>query len=399
MYIAKSVKFKNYIVSLLGVGTLTFFILLSGSYFTLNTMKNSFEKLYSSNILSINTLSQLHHHYGNTILALIQDIQTKQLPSSEQSYRLQESIQTITALWNQYESTINEYEYPQDLHDNINNSLAYLNQFALKAHNRPLSYSDGENIKHHIRTMESAIQEQINRQSQQASYEKRSMQNSFNTTIKTLLVIVLLLAIVMLALSTSVFQCLSNFIHIFSHVDKKFTQAQCQISALTLLDEATGLYNEKYFCMVVGRELHKAMRTKEATALMLVGIDYFKEYSDFYGKKMASALLKEIAVTLQKEFKRPTDYLFRFDNDTFAILITHAEIKNSEKMGEVLRYEVQKLGIEHKQSPYDEVTLSMGIVTLAPNQEGEGGLLLSKADSNLNFAKSRGSNQVIITGY
>ena len=131
---------------------------------------------------------------------------------------------------------------------------------------------------------------------------------------------------------------------------------------------------------------------------MMLDIDYFKGYNDHYGHLKGDITLKEVSKAMQETLKRPGDYLFRLGGEEFGVLISDINEEKAYHMAEKIRHNVQALNIEHKQSKSSKyVTISIGLVTLIPNQFSEPEQILHKADENLYNAKAEGRNRVVTT--
>ena len=87
-------------------------------------------------------------------------------------------------------------------------------------------------------------------------------------------------------------------------------------------DALTGALNRGSFDSLL--TLHKA-----TSALILVDIDYFKQFNDEYGHEMGDAILIEVAATLFSFF-RTSDYVCRIGGDEFAVIMVHTDVSHAE---------------------------------------------------------------------
>jgi len=52
---------------------------------------------------------------------------------------------------------------------------------------------------------------------------------------------------------------------------------------MTIRDPLTGLFNQRYMDDVINREIKKAQRSGARLGMIMVDLDYFKNFNDSYG--------------------------------------------------------------------------------------------------------------------
>ena len=169
-----------------------------------------------------------------------------------------------------------------------------------------------------------------------------------------------------------------------------------QKEQIILIDTMTSLYNKSHFEERLQKELLIHRRDKTGLTLMIIDIDYFKEYNDTYGHLEGDKTLKRVAKSLQNSLKRPTDEAFRVGGEEFAILCTGMEAKMAFSFANKLRTNIEELKINHrKSSVYKYITVSIGLYTVPLNYMSRQDNIYRHADSALYEAKSSGRNRVI----
>ena len=63
-----------------------------------------------------------------------------------------------------------------------------------------------------------------------------------------------------------------------------------EISELLITDYLTKIYNRRHFNTIFDLELKRAHRDKKNFVLMILDIDYFKQYNDTYGQGNPSCI-------------------------------------------------------------------------------------------------------------
>lgn len=171
---------------------------------------------------------------------------------------------------------------------------------------------------------------------------------------------------------------------------QKLLQEMCQI------DHLTQIANRRRFDSQLYNEWHKAMRSGSPLSLAIIDVDYFKNYNDFYGHAMGDNVLKSIAKTLASYTKRAGDLVARWGGEEFAILSAEPNAIKAQDLANIVCQKVAELNIpHHKSGVADHVTISIGGVTLIPEQDMPDSLILiEQADNCLYQAKINGRNQV-----
>lgn len=156
------------------------------------------------------------------------------------------------------------------------------------------------------------------------------------------------------------------------------------------MDELTGLYNRKFLdgCM---RDWVKDVGQRPFGVIML-DVDYFKEYNDYYGHMHGDNVLKAIGSCL-KANSREGIYPCRFGGDEFTCLCEGLTLEEIEVYILAICKDLAQRKIEHHESPCNAyVTLSIGYASESDHQKAEPYLLLQAADKGLYQSKSLGRN-------
>lgn len=139
-------------------------------------------------------------------------------------------------------------------------------------------------------------------------------------------------------------------------------------------------------------------REKKPLSLIMCDIDFFKKYNDTYGHQKGDECLQQVAKTISKVVKRPTDLVARYGGEEFAIILPNTNLEGAIHIANanIVQQEVYKLQIPHRNSPiYKQVTLSLGVSTIIAFPEATYKSLIAGADRVLDQAKQKGRNQVI----
>ena len=179
--------------------------------------------------------------------------------------------------------------------------------------------------------------------------------------------------------------------------EKELMEKNREIEILSNHDGLTGLYNRRYFDLMLNNEFHRAKREKQPLSLIIGDIDLFKKYNDTYGHLQGDACLNEVANAINAAIKRITDTATRYGGEEFAILLPNTNAKGATKVAERIRANMLNKAIHHPMGgKSDIVTLSLGIAVLSQQEDQEPSDLLLRADRALYVSKSKGRDRITI---
>jgi len=174
------------------------------------------------------------------------------------------------------------------------------------------------------------------------------------------------------------------------------TSARLQLDLLAHVDALTGLANRRAYDKLLGKEWRRMMRTMQPLSLLVIDVDFFKEYNDAFGHQAGDDCLIQIARTLEDVFRRSGDFVARLGGEEFVALVPVTENGGAADLAEQARQAVFSQGISHPNPDKDYVTVSIGLSTTTPNENLSVSALYESADKALYAAKDEGRNRVSI---
>ncbi|WLQ12379.1 PleD family two-component system response regulator [Hahella aquimaris] len=167
------------------------------------------------------------------------------------------------------------------------------------------------------------------------------------------------------------------------------------LKKLTLTDALTGVPNRRNFQEVYRREWFRACRAREPLSLIMIDIDNFKRFNDFYGHPAGDACLQKVAKMIYQVRKRNTDFVARLGGEEFVVILPDTDAEGGQRFADAMLNAVRKLAIAHEHNDGKKiVTISAGLVTCYPGPHISRENLLSTADECLYQAKKEGRNRV-----
>jgi diguanylate cyclase (GGDEF)-like protein len=176
---------------------------------------------------------------------------------------------------------------------------------------------------------------------------------------------------------------------------QKLERANRKLERLASVDGLTGLANRRLFDEVINREWQRAYRENSCLGLIMLDIDHFKNYNDFYGHQAGDKCLQQVAARLANSLVRPGDVAARYGGEEFAAILPEADLEGAKTVAERIRQEIADLKVPHEKSPVAKwVTVSIGAAVAEPNGQEGSEKLIKAADEALYEAKEAGRNQV-----
>ncbi|MEP1444901.1 MAG: diguanylate cyclase [Paraglaciecola sp.] len=168
-----------------------------------------------------------------------------------------------------------------------------------------------------------------------------------------------------------------------------------ELKRLANTDGLTNIKNRRFFDEYILKQSKLAARHQESLGLLLVDIDFFKQYNDTYGHLRGDDCLKIVAETLSQAFDRPTDCVARYGGEEFVVVLPRTDFEGVQYLGQRLLVKVRELSIVHEGSPFSKITVSIGgaLVERGTLQTDQA---IERADKLLYAAKRAGRDQFLI---
>jgi diguanylate cyclase (GGDEF)-like protein/PAS domain S-box-containing protein len=165
-----------------------------------------------------------------------------------------------------------------------------------------------------------------------------------------------------------------------------------QLSKAASLDELTGIANRRAFNRAIESEARRHTRSTRELSLLLIDVDYFKEYNDLYGHLPGDLCLRKIASAIKQALRRDPDLAARFGGEEFVVLMPSTQISGAEIVARNMLEAVKSLAIPHTGSPFGIVTVSIGAASWPSGLPLSANALIERADHALYRAKGSGRN-------
>ena len=169
-----------------------------------------------------------------------------------------------------------------------------------------------------------------------------------------------------------------------------------QLEQLAMHDALTGLANRRCFDETLAQESGRARRSATSLALLMIDIDYFKRYNDHYGHLAGDACLQRVATMLASCTRRPPDLLARYGGEEMAVILPETDSAGAAVVARAMLERLSLEPIAHHDSPFAQVTVSIGIACASGADADSLQSLVQRADAALYVAKDAGRNRLHI---
>jgi diguanylate cyclase (GGDEF)-like protein len=179
--------------------------------------------------------------------------------------------------------------------------------------------------------------------------------------------------------------------------NRQLRDARRQLTDLANIDELTGLGNRRLVNNVLREEINRARRGNSSLAVILLDVDYFKDYNDNYGHPAGDLVLKRLADLMESATARAGEVVGRYGGEEFILVLPGASIQSALRTAERLKELVVAAGIPHEKSDIGGIiTVSQGVVSVIPDADLAPADLIKRADKALYQSKHSGRNTITV---
>ncbi|MGS0737938.1 sensor domain-containing diguanylate cyclase [Pseudomonas sp. GG8] len=173
--------------------------------------------------------------------------------------------------------------------------------------------------------------------------------------------------------------------------EEHLIRLQKQLEEYSFQDGLTGIANRRMFDRVLEREWSSAQRDQRPLSLIILDIDYFKQYNDHYGHVKGDEALRRVAQTLSQAANRPGDFIARIGGEEFVWLLPETTAEKARDVAEKCLQLIRQQQISHPTSEVSALlTLSLGVGTTTPKHDDTALQFVEKVDGLLYQVKRSG---------
>mgnify|MGYP001215709447 CR=1 FL=1 len=164
-----------------------------------------------------------------------------------------------------------------------------------------------------------------------------------------------------------------------------------QTERLAMTDGLTGLFNQRYFDINLGKEVRRALRYRKDLSVAIIDLDNFKQLNDTRGHVFGDLVLKRFGEILMST-SREEDIVCRYGGEEFVLLLPEVSTSGTIHLLERVREKIHSTPFfsEHR------ITFSAGVACFPTHYDEEDALsIVRAADRALYQAKYEGKDRII----
>ena len=177
--------------------------------------------------------------------------------------------------------------------------------------------------------------------------------------------------------------------------EEKLISLQKELEALSYKDGLTGVANRRMFDTVLDMEWAKAQNSRQPLSLIMLDIDYFKQYNDHYGHLQGDECLKTVG-RLLADATRSNDFCARFGGEEFVMVLPQTDAVAARQVAERCRHLIAREAVAHAKSEISPLlTVSFGVGTRIPALHEDALSFIEEVDRRLYRAKQNDRNCIV----
>ncbi|MHB9329320.1 sensor domain-containing diguanylate cyclase [Phytobacter ursingii] len=182
-----------------------------------------------------------------------------------------------------------------------------------------------------------------------------------------------------------------------ANAKESLMSANAQLKEMASVDSLTGLANRREFDHIFPKTIQTCAKNKKSISLLLIDIDFFKNYNDKYGHLDGDNCLRNVAAIIKQSLAELNAVAARYGGEEFVVILPEAELELAKKIAETITHNIINEKLIHEASPFGVVSVSTGVShARAADLDDDGTSLIESADTALYRAKFCGRNQVSV---
>jgi diguanylate cyclase (GGDEF)-like protein len=161
---------------------------------------------------------------------------------------------------------------------------------------------------------------------------------------------------------------------------------------LATTDGLTELYNHRYFQEQLKIQVSHSSRYNTPLSLIIIDIDFFKNFNDSFGHQSGDAVLRQVAFVLKKNV-RAADIVCRYGGEEMSIILPNTTYDEAVNIAQKLCTFVSSKKFKLSNGRESNVTISLGVSSFGEDGSSPSEIIES-ADKRLYHAKENGRNRV-----
>ena len=166
-----------------------------------------------------------------------------------------------------------------------------------------------------------------------------------------------------------------------------------KLQKLAITDGLTKLYNSRSFYSQLELEVDRFNRYQHPLSLLLLDIDYFKDYNDTYGHLEGDKVLVRFSQII-KSCLRANDSAYRYGGEEFTVLLPETGGERAKLVAQRIRKSLEVEKFVPRPGEEVQITISIGVTQYFRKEELS--TFIQRADKAMYLSKQNGRNKVSV---
>ena len=172
-------------------------------------------------------------------------------------------------------------------------------------------------------------------------------------------------------------------------------EARQRLTEQAQIDELTGLYNRRALNERLESELKRCARFSSPLSVIMIDVDYFKNYNDNYGHPAGDLVLQRLGGVLKAAANRAGDVVARYGGEEFMLVLPATDAMAARAVAVRVQQALAEEAIEHGNSSVSKfITVSQGLAYANPDERLTSHELITAVDVALYAAKRAGRDTI-----
>ncbi|MDD2389195.1 MAG: diguanylate cyclase [Desulfobacterales bacterium] len=175
------------------------------------------------------------------------------------------------------------------------------------------------------------------------------------------------------------------------HIAQERSQMMRKLEKLAITDGLTSLYNSRCFYDHLESEIDRSVRYHHEIALMLMDIDYFKQFNDTYGHLAGDKVLIRLGEII-RSCLRTNDSAYRYGGEEFTVILPETNAVEAKAVAQRIRTSMGNEPFITDNGDLVTVTISIGVTEY--NEKEKLSTFVKRTDKAMYLSKQQGRNRV-----
>jgi diguanylate cyclase (GGDEF)-like protein len=168
-------------------------------------------------------------------------------------------------------------------------------------------------------------------------------------------------------------------------------QMREKLERLAITDDLTKLDNARNFYIRLSAEIDRAVRYEHPLSLLLLDIDYFKDYNDTYGHLEGNTVLARLGELIRNCLRR-LDSAYRYGGEEFTVILPETDGASAQHVARRLAKVISRESFSPTTQDDVKITVSIGIAQYMVGENME--TFIKRADMAMYSSKEQGRNRI-----